>query len=1270
MQAPRRPSRSQAAALGWVVAAAGAYALGTLGLPRGLPPEAVVPGLIYGGLSALTAVGLVLIYRATRVINFAQANMGAVSATLTILLIDSWHWSYWIALPVGLLISLLLGQQVELAFIRPFAKAPRLIVTVATIGVAQLMAGLAVILPQQFNGSLSPGSLLPITSPLNISFEAGTYLVSGDAILAIVAVPLVLVGLFWYFNRTDSGVATRGAADSQERALLLGIPVQRLSVLTWMLASLLSATAAILTAGVSGYQSTLLGGPESLLLPLTAAVVARFDSLLVALVASVALGIFQQAIFWSYPRSSVVDVALFLIILAALLGRRQAAKRVGGEDLGGFVALSEPRPLPSAIAELPEVRWARYAGLGLILIGVGVVPLFVSNSALAFSSFVAIFVIVATSLVVLTGWGGQVSLGQFAFVGLGAGITAWLLTSYHASLLLCLVASAAAGLVAAVAIGVPSLRIPGLYLAAVTLAFGVPASTYLLSSQHFPSLAPSRVDPPILFGRYDLSEPRDFYYVCLVVALVSLGLARNFRSSRAGRNAIGVRDNERMTAAVSISPLRARLVTFAFSGALAGAAGCLYVLAYRGIPQNGFSPILSLQAFTMVIVGGMGSLWGGVLGALYVYGAQYYLGSWAQLVVTGGGIITILRFAPGGLADLGYRARNQLVLLLLARRGLSANLLFERSEAIARPPLADRAKAYLRRQAAANRPKRRSRAVAPRTVVAGTPLLQCERVTAGYGHLRILFGVDVEVLDGEVFALLGTNGAGKSTILKVIAGILPSDGGRLLLAGEDITGLSPAERVERGIVLVPGGRGVFGSLTVAENLRAGGWTRRRKGDKEFLDSTLGWIFELFPILRSRADQRASLLSGGEQQMLTIAQALLCKPRILMIDELSLGLAPVVVGELLGVLRTLNASGITVVLVEQSMNIAVNAAPRAVFLEKGEVRFTGRTVDLADSANLVRSVFLSDVQRRTRPLLSATERRAPTEADAPTVALEVRGITKTYGGVTAVDDVDLSLPTGQIVGVIGANGAGKTTLFDIITGTISPDAGQIVMNGRNLTGRSAAGRAALGLGRTFQDLRLIPSMTVADLLALAHERRHPLKDPVSGILGVGVSLRAEATIAREVSALLESFNLGRYKNSFISELSTGTRRVVELACASAHEPSVLILDEPSSGLAQREAEAMTQILLDIKERTGATLAIIEHDIPMIRTLSDQVVCMHLGAVIAQGLPDDVLAQPAVVASYLGVDEVAVERSGRAASVKRPGRSRTSARVKAVVSEQPT
>jgi len=168
--------------------------------------------------------------------------------------------------------------------------------------------------------------------------------------------------------------------------------------------------------------------------------------------------------------------------------------------------------------------------------------------------------------------------------------------------------------------------------------------------------------------------------------------------------------------------------------------------------------------------------------------------------------------------------------------------------------------------------------------------------------------------------------------------------------------------------------------------------------------------------------------------------------------------------------------------------------------------------------------------------------------------------------------------------------------------------------------------------------------VTEVLALAHERHVEVREPVASVLGVGAALRSEAALSERVDELMATFNLEPFRNSFVNELSTGSRRVVELACAYAHEPSVLILDEPSSGLAQREAEAMVELILEIKTRTGAAIAIIEHDIPVVSALSDEVLCMHLGTVLARGTPDAVLTDEGVRATYLGFDDVAVRRSG--------------------------
>src|SRR3954453_12580511 len=244
----------------------------------------------------------------------------------------------------------------------------------------------------------------------------------------------------------------------------------------------------------------------------------------------------------------------------------------------------------------------------------------------------------------------------------------------------------------------------------------------------------------------------------------------------------------------------------------------------------------------------------------------------------------------------------------------------------------------------------------------GPLIVSCDEVDASYGQIQVLFGVHLQVQQGEMLALLGTNGAGKSTVLRVVAGLMPPQRGRVVFEGEDITDLDPVERVKRGLVTGPGGRGVFGSLTVAENLRLAGWLA--KNDTEFIDQARARVFELFPALERRLSTKASNLSGGEQQMLTLAQALLCRPRLLLIDELSLGLAPTVVATLIDVVRQINADGTSIVIVEQSVNVATGIATRAEFMEKGQVRFSGLTADLVERPDLLRSVFLSQAQAKT------------------------------------------------------------------------------------------------------------------------------------------------------------------------------------------------------------------------------------------------------------------------------------------------------------------
>lgn len=234
------------------------------------------------------------------------------------------------------------------------------------------------------------------------------------------------------------------------------------------------------------------------------------------------------------------------------------------------------------------------------------------------------------------------------------------------------------------------------------------------------------------------------------------------------------------------------------------------------------------------------------------------------------------------------------------------------------------------------------------------PILEVESVDFSYGPLQVLFDVNLTVVAGDAVALLGTNGAGKSTLLKVVSGLVTPDRGTVRFRGDDVTALAPEDRAALGMTLIEGGKATFPSLTVAENIRIGAYPFLRDSARVAL--RFDEVLDLFAPLRARLDQAAGTLSGGEQQMMAISRALMASPQLLLIDELSLGLAPVVMQEILGVVERVVAAGTTVLLVEQSLNIALSLAKDAYFMEKGAIRFRGATAELLERGDLVRSVF--------------------------------------------------------------------------------------------------------------------------------------------------------------------------------------------------------------------------------------------------------------------------------------------------------------------------
>jgi branched-chain amino acid transport system permease protein len=636
-----------------------------------VPLGSWIRGGVLGLLTAMIAIGMALIYRANRVINFAQADLGAVPTSFAAAFILFWGWPYLIGLGVGLLMAALLGVVVEMAIIRRFRHAPRLVLTVATLGVTQLMVFLGILVPRWWGRNLASERITP---PLDWKLTIDGFILNANDLIALVVAPITMIAVALFLSRTQLGLAVRASAERSERAAMLGIPVTRINTVVWGLAAMLAYLALFLRSGIIGVPLGSAVAVGTLLQVLAALVVGRFERLGLVATMAVALGILEAGVRWNADSPFVAYPIMAAVMFVVLLLQRPGSSRRDADTTSSWRGAEEVRPLDAEVLADGWVSTLRVGLLAMVVLGVVLLPVLLTVDYVLKATALVAFAIIGISLVVLTGWAGQVSLGQMGVVGVGAAVSATCTTRWNVDLSLALVLGGIAGGVAAFCVGLPSLRLRGLYLAVTTFAFGLTVEYWLLSDRFF-SWFPSsdrRFERPPLFGRIDISTPTRYYAYSVTVLVLVLFSVRGVRRSRTGRTIVAVRENERTAQSFSVAPVRSTLTAFVVSGVVAGIGGALFVHLNQSFVVTSYGSGESFAVFTSAVIGGLGSLGGALLGALYLRGTRWFITApeW-QILSSGVGVLVVLLVLPGGLGSLWVRIRDWTVRRITTRTGAS-----------------------------------------------------------------------------------------------------------------------------------------------------------------------------------------------------------------------------------------------------------------------------------------------------------------------------------------------------------------------------------------------------------------------------------------------------------------------------------------------------------------------------------------------------------------------------------------------------------------------
>jgi sulfate-transporting ATPase len=1117
-----------------------------------------VLGLGAGACYGLAAQGIVLVYRGSGVVNFANGAVGMVCAFFFYNSRES-GTPTWLAFLLALLLGAAIGVGVHLAIMRPLRRAPALSRLIATLGLFTALYAFAV---NRYGFNIRIVTKLIEPRPVEVLPDIS---IGRDRLVLLLVGVVLTIVLTLVYHRTRFGHATTAVAESRRATAAQGISPDRVAAVNWAVGSALGALAAILIVNLSGLQVVTL---TLLIVPaLAAALVGSFRSFWLTLFGGLLIGIMQSEIAYLQVKLPDTDLAgwgasvPFLVIIIVLVVRGRALPLRGD-------ATERPPEVGSG-----RVRWALVVPA---VAGVLALVLFVATgdvvSSVTTTSAVAV---IALSLVVVTGYAGQLSLAQYALAGMGAWIAAKLVADAGFPFELALVAGVLGAVPVGVLVGLPALRTRGVNLAVATLGLALVIESQVLNhAERSGGFLGIQIGKPSLFGA-DLdavAHPERYAAFAFGAFCVLAILVANLRCSRAGRRLIAVRTNERAAAALGIGVFGAKLYAFGLSAAIAAVGGVLIAFQRQTVVlYPTFSIFRSIFVVVDAVIGGIGYVSGALLGGIVAPGnflttvsGDLLADDDAVQIALGILLIVVLVVLPNGLAALHVPTR--VLERLRGRRAPSRAFPHD---------------------------------LAPTRVEPMT--LEAADIAVRFGGVQAVSDVSVSLGPGEVVGLIGPNGAGKTTFIDAVTGFVNARG-RVLLGGRDVTKWSARRRARAGLGRSFQGLELFESMTVYENLRAASDRRDplayltglvHPGDDELSQAAIATIREFG--LEDDLDRRPPELPYGRRRLVAIARAVAAGPSVLLLDEPAAGLDDRESEELGRLVRRLaDEWGLSVLMVEHDVALVLRVCDRVTVLDEGTALASGSPEEIRHDPRVVAAYLGEPVTarpERARPGAAETER-----AEAPLVS--AHGLWAGHGDLPAVRDFDLTVEPGEVVALLGPNGAGKTTTLLTIAGELAPLRGELTVLGQP-AGVPLHRLVRRGMGFVPEERAVISSLSTAANLRLGR--------------------RGDIEVALELFPELRPLLRRR-----AGLLSGGEQQILTLARALASNPRLLLVDELSLGLAPLVVRRLLLAVRAAADRGVGVLLVEQHAADAL-DVADRVVVLRHGEVLLTGTSEALRAQ---------------------------------------------